>query len=184
MADYDITITTLGGAAPADGFIDSKNSYMYIKEAQPAPTTLANAKAKARAYARYKHIVVAMAQFSALGGVISFTPTGGGPNAAHTSVVLRVRLRSAAGLVTNDELNAGQTLTGLAAIERIVARCLIQGQNPYTMEVYDPTTFAPRDTDGADTAARPKLSSIIIDQVGALAASIAAAEAAITVVAV
>lgn len=182
--DYDITITTLGGAAPADGFIDSKNSYMHIKDGGAAPTTLANAKAKARAYARYKHLVVSLAQFASLGGVISFTPTGGGPNAAPTQVVIRVRLRDAASLVTNDELNAGQTLTGLAAIERVVARCCIQGQNPYTMEIYDPTTFAPRDTDGVDTAARPKMSSIIIDSVGALAASIAAAEAAITVVAV
>jgi hypothetical protein len=181
--DYDITISTLGGAAPADGFIDSQNTYAYMKANGTPPSSLPNAKAKSRAYARYKHIVFSLSQFCSLGGVIAVTPTGGDVNTAPSAIKLTVRMREPAGLVTQDELNAGQTLTGLPAIKRVVARCCIAAQGNYTMEIYDPSTVNERATDGAATTARPKQSSIIMDTVGALAANIAAAEAAITVVA-
>lgn len=183
LADYDITITTLGGAAPADGFIDSKKLSQYMT-GSTVPASLASAKAKSRGYARYKHLVNCLCQFSALGGVISTTTAGATIDTAPGSIVLRVRMGNLESMSTQDELNAGQVLVGLAALERIVARSLIAEHTPYVMELYDVTTMPVRDTDGSDTAAQDRGMTVISDSVGALAASLAAAEAAITIAAV
>lgn len=185
MADYQITIQAsgLGGAAPADGFIDNQNIKDYMAANGTPPASLANAKAKARAYARYKLLVISLCQFSSTAGPSSITATGATIDTAATAFQFTVHMDDLSKLVTRDEQNAGQTLTGLAAIKRVVARSLIAAQMSYRFELYDPTLISERQTDGQATTQRPHTTSIIMDNVGALAASITAAETAITVTA-
>lgn len=181
---YDITIAAagLGGAAPADGFIDNKTSYGYMDTSGDAPDTLANAKAKMRANRRFKNVIM---QLHAMTNcyLVSVTKTGGTADTAPTQIVLRVDVEHGDdALKTFDIENAPTTLlTGAAALERCVARALIISETRNS-EFYDPTVVAGRDIDGDANAGTARGTVLNIETIGALAANIAAAEAAITVV--
>lgn len=92
-------------------------------------------------------------------------------------------------LYTADELNAGVTLTGTAAIKRCVARAFIWDWT-YTTDIYDPTKLATLGTPGSTTNLPRfglRTTSLTVGHivgnglVGSLAANIASAEAIITV---
>jgi hypothetical protein len=184
MSVWDVTITAagLGGAAPADGFIDPKSTGQYIDQDATAPTTVANATAKGRANRRYREIVNAVAYW-VNAGVTGFVVTGGDANSAPTSI--KITFSANQTLQTPDENNAGVTLTGAAAIKRAVARALMASDVARKFEIYNPTsTGVNRQIDGAAPAGAQIKAvgpQLIIAQVGALAANLTAAEAAITV---
>lgn len=177
---YDVAITALAGAAPADGFIDHRSSYYYMDTAQDAPNSLANAKAKFRANRRYKNVLNAVQSLGNL-YVLSTTTAGANADTAATSITIRFQVEHSEVISTPDENNVGTTLTGAAALKRAVARGMIVSNNNIRGEYYDPTLQAGRDIDGADNAGQPSGVVIRDETVGACAANLAAAEAVITV---
>lgn len=179
---YDVTIAAagLGGVAPADGFIDPKSSYSYMDTAGDAPNTAALGKAKMRANRRYKGLIMKVHEMCNA-YVLQTTAPGATADTAPTSLTVRFEIEQGDQVLkTADEQNAGQWLTGAAALKRCVARALMR-EETRNNEYYDPTVVPGRDIDGADNAGIARGPVINIETVGALAASIATAEAAITV---
>lgn len=183
MNVYDITIAAagLGGAAPADGFIDNKTSYGYMDTGGDAPDTLANAKAKMRANRRYKNLIM---QIQAMTNcyVTTVTKTGGTADAAPTVITIRVEVEHGDEALKTYNIETAPTvlLTGAAALKRVAARSLLIAETR-NIEVYDPTVVPGRMIDGAANAGQARGPVINIETIGALAANITAAEAAITV---
>lgn len=178
---YDVAITALNAAAPADGFIDNKSSYNYMDISGDAPDSLANAKAKFRANRRYRNVVSAV-QMMCNAYIVSTTAPGATADSPPTSITIRFQVEhDASVLSTPDETSPGTVLTGAAALKRCVARALIRESYIVRGDYYDPTVVAGRDIDGTDNAGRAKGAVIADETVGPLAANIAAAEAAITV---
>ncbi len=177
MSIYDITIASVGGASPSDGFIDSKNVYQYMADASPTtPTNFALATAKSRANRRHK-AVVNMIDFYSNFEMVAVIQ-GGSPTASTnpTNMVYRV-MGDLANISTRDELNQGQTLVGEAAVKRIVARALAKTEK-VGLEVFDPTmSTAP----GNATSYNRTGPRFIEETVGPLYGSLAAAEASVTV---
>lgn len=177
---YDVVITTLAGAAPADGFIDPKSSYQYMDQDGDAPDSLAAAQAKFRANRRFKRLVN---EVNGLGNayLISAVTTGATADTAATSITIRFQIEHSFTPSTPDESNPGTTLTGPAAIKRAVARALVLTETNVRCEYYDPTLQVGRDIDGDPNAGQPKGAVIRDETIGACAADLATAEAAITV---
>lgn len=184
MNTYDITITAAGlnSTAPSDGFIDPKSSYEYMSIDGDAPDNLTNALAKMRANRRYKLMALeldGMANFD----VKSVTKTGGSADSAPSQIVIRVIFEEPDNVATADENNPGQFLRGITAIKRTVARGLIATESR-NCEVFDPTLVQGRQIDGVASTPRMRGPVIATQAIGPLAASLAAAEAAITVTAI
>ena len=181
MSIYDITIAGVTAAAPADGFIDPKTVYAYANiSASDKPTSYANSLAKSRANRRHKNVIMAVQFYSGM-QIISVT-AGGSPSAsvAPTNVVYRIEIGDVSLISTPDEHNAGQTLTGTAAIKRIIARALTKSEN-VMLDVLDPTTAtAPGNTTSYARAG----TRFNVETVGPLYASLTLAEAGVTVTAV
>ncbi len=178
MSTYDITIAGVGGAAPADGFIDPKTVYAYANvSSADKPTSYANSLAKSRANRRHKNVVLGVQFFSGL-QIVSVT-VGGSPSAstAPTNIVYRVTIGNVDSVAVEDENNAGETLKGIPAIKRIIARALIK-QESILLDVLDPTTAT---APGNNTAFARAGTRFNVETVGALYANLAAAEAGVSV---
>jgi hypothetical protein len=177
---YDVTIAAINNAAPADGFIDPKSSYSYMDTDGDAPNTLANAKAKMRANRRYKTLIMQV-QYMMNAYVVSVSAPGATADTPATSLNVRFDIEKGdSSLVTEDENNAGVMLTGEAALKRLVARSLLVAETR-NFEFFDPTVVPGRQIDGSANAGIARGPVINKETVGALAATIAAAEAAVTV---
>ena len=178
MSIYDINIAGVTAAAPADGFIDPKTVYAYTNvNANDKPSSYANSLAKSRANRRAKNVVLGLQFYSGV-QIVSVTAAGS-PTAstAPTSIVYRISIDDINSVKVDDENNAGQKLTGTAALERIVARALCK-QETVLLDVLDPTTStAPGNTTQFARAG----TRFNLETVGALYANVAAAEAGITV---
>lgn len=177
MSTFDIVITPgAEPAAPADGFIDIKSSDSYIKGGG-MHATVAKARAKARAFRRYFKLIHQIENMATT-SIVSATATGAAIDTAATDLKMRLAFNTSA-LTTEDENNPGQLLTGAAALKRCVARALILSED-IRMEYFDPTQPSVVQNGVAVAGARigPRFET---QTVGAIAASLTAAEALVTV---
>ena len=177
---YRVEIAQITGSGDAAGFVDPTRVENYIAAGATAGT-YAQHTDKERGNYRYKAILQAV---QAMGNlyVSDIELTGGSPAAAPTKVAFTLTAERGDGmLITADENNAGQELTGAAAIERCIARALIQGRQNLMCDIFDSTTTtAPKNGATSTTAVRtgPRVTTI---NIAALANNLTTAEAAITV---
>jgi hypothetical protein len=176
---YDVTIAAINNAAPSDGFIDPKTAYAYMDASGDAPDTLANATAKMRANRRYKNLVMKVQTMG--NAYVLSTTSDGTADTPPTSLTVRFQIeKDDTTLTTEDENDPGTRLTGAAAIKRWVARSMMV-EETRNDELFDPTVVPGRDIDGDANAGISRGPVIKKETVGALTATIAEAEAAITV---
>jgi len=175
-----ISATGLGGAAPADGFIDNETPEEY--KADPSfnalPSTLALSLAKERGNVRYLRIIQEVSTTIAPLYVLSINKPSAGPDADATTFdftlvydkpdFVYTRVVSEDGTGT-----PGTLLTGATALIRLIARAI-------SMDVTgNRNTFNPTLTGGAGTpfADPSKIEKITTAKI---AATVTAAEANIT----
>jgi hypothetical protein len=173
----DISAAGMGGAAPADGFIDQVRSEIYLQQGT-GPTTLVQSLAKRRANVRYRMLRESFDMMANLyTSVLTATGASGTTPATTFSMTLEIE-RGDSVLSTADELNAGQTLSGAAAIKRCIARAMIVPTFTKNLDWYDPTQTTT--TGNATIAVRnPFIEGPLT--VGQLTTTIQLAEAVITV---
>lgn len=163
---FRVTINAagLGGAAPADGFIDNETPRDYSKTVG-FPSTANGSLAKTRANIRWKEIVQRLStQISPQ--VIEINKVGAGPDAAPTQIAFTVVYDREDFIFTSSETD-GAALNGEAAIKREVARALITDLTHRT-QIYVPSVDNFED----------RLEVVVA---GKLATTLAAAEANIVV---
>jgi len=179
-SSYRIVITGTTLPAPADGFIDGTRIEHYLPRTGefPAGLTYDLCKAKRRANLRFMQ-VVANLDLIANVYVTAVEAPDASATTAPSSLTLDVAVERGDGvLLTPDELNPGQTLTGAAALKRAVARALIWAHEGRNIDVLDPTPSPAR---GNTNEARRVGHRIEPLAVGALANDLTAAEALVTV---
>ena len=179
---YSITLTnSLATVSPSDGFVDNTRTESYVTslENPPADFVLALSQAKRRANVRYREMIL---QFARVGnidiGLLSIVATGASYKTEPTAFTFTVLVEHGeASLVTDDELNVGQQLTGQAALKRLIARALTY-TDTLEIEVFDPT---PKTTIG-NALLRPRFGLRILPLVvGAITASLTIAEGLVTI---
>lgn len=177
---YSVQINALSGPANSDGFIDPTRIEQYLAGGTP-PSSLALSITKERANSRFE-ILTQTLGFVGNFYISNAIATGATANSAATSLTMTVEIeRGDSVLVTKDENNAGQTLTGAAALKRLCARALVTGRASDYAEYYDPTATPALTANGATVNAirvGPRIDKIAV---GALANTITEAEAVITV---
>ncbi len=174
---YDITIAGIGGSGTATGFIDPKTVYVYMEAGSNPPASYTTSLSKCRGNRRYKHILFSLESMTNT-YVTALTPTGGTVDAAPSALVIRIEVEQGDdALITRDEDNAGQFLTGALAIKRCVSRALIRDETRL-MEVLDPTAATAPGNNTSFARTGPRMN---VETVGKLAANIAAADSSITV---
>lgn len=181
---YRITITAMSQAPNGTGFVDPKVPQHYLaldntSTFQHLPSDLAHATDKARANYRWKQLLGKLSEAISPTQILDIQTPGADENNAPTSVSFTVTYDRPHYLVTNDELNAGQQLTGELAIKRWVARALTSDYNTNVC-ILDPTPLSAPAKAGPASASRGETITQI--KVGAIAGSVSAAEAKITVV--
>jgi len=164
---YHITVTNLTGAAPADGFIDHQNPQDF-----PAfPSTLALSRAKERARMRYEGMLQQLALVQMMSRTMNIVATASTEDTEATDFQITVQYDRPEYVATEDEDNPGTILEGVDAVTRFVARALVV-DTIVNREIYDPTV----------SSGNPR--GPVIEEVtaGKIAADLATAEAAITVI--
>lgn len=152
---YNLTISAPNGlTAPSDGFIDDKLVEDYLAESVPAnwgngttppagwSSAIAPCEAKRRANIRYGEIV---AQLGFMGNcyltdtaaVSGTTTVTAASSLTAFGAVIQVE-RGSSVLITVDDSNPGQHLSGTAALIRCVARGMV-ASGTYTINVVNPT---------------------------------------------
>lgn len=181
MSIYDVTITGASGAAPADGFIDSKTISAHLAvNADAKPTTYAQSLAKSRANRRFRNLVHALQFYAPEMEIVSVT-LGGSPSAitAPTNIVLRLsgNLEMVSIPDDNEGAEAGDILEGEEALIRVIGRVLNRSESR-NMTVYDPTLGVSNGTT-VEYARRGEVTNT--ETIGPVYATLTAAEAAVAV---
>lgn len=148
---YSITITNgNAGVSPNDGFVDNRQIQNYTADliSAPAGYTFATCEAKARANFRYHDIIM---QLGMVGNCyVTEMVSNDDPNITEdatatteaTSFQFYIIVEHGdASLITADEYNPGQYLTGTACLQRCVGRALLN-DSIRTVAVFDPTDSA------------------------------------------
>jgi len=135
---YTVTINRIAGSGDSAGFVDATSVQQYMLS-NVTPNTLVDSMNKTRANIRYKNIIE---NLQSMGNI--YVPTvnssGGGINSSPTAITMTLEVeRGDDILITQDELNSGEYLYGVAAIKRCIARGLMETRSDYTYAVYDPT---------------------------------------------
>lgn len=179
---YTVSISLIGGAGTSDGFIDNTKMPKYMANGS-VPTTATQSINKVRANHRFDNMV---ANLGLMSNCYLSSISATGANAIAQATTFAFTLESEHGdapLVTPDENNPGQTLSGTAAIKRCVARAITTSWAD-AAEYYDPTSTTSQGTNngGSTTSTAVRFGSRCEPvTVGALANSLTTAEAAITV---
>lgn len=172
----DIAATAMGGAAPADGFIDHTPIENYIASGSE-PTALANSLAKERGNLRYRAVREQLHQIANM-AITNRVATGANADTAASTYSFTLEVeRGDSVLSTRDESNNGAELTGAVAIKRAIARAMITPVTA-TTTYFDPTKTA--SAGNATTAARNPavIATVTADK---LTTTLSAAEGVITV---
>lgn len=138
---FNVTITNgSAGAAPADGFIDSKKIENYAESLATTPSglTLDLCMAKRRGNLRYTQIINQLQQMANC-HIMSITAAGADAAIEPTSFSFQLWTEQGGVLITEDENNPGTFLTDAAAIIRCIARALTAHLFRQT-DVVDPTS--------------------------------------------
>lgn len=180
---YNVTINAILGAGPnGGGFIDNRRVETYMVSGS-SPATLAQSITKERANIRYERIIGKLGLMANL-YISNVVASGANSITAPTSLSFRVESEHGdAPLVTADELNEGELLTGADAIKRSIARVFIENHHEMG-DYYDPTPIAAIVPSGANVSAPRVGNRLERITAGALANSIQNAEAVITVTSV
>lgn len=167
-----IEATGLGGAAPADGFIDHMTVAQRVAAGDAQPTTLSETLAKERGNSRYETLVKTLGLLSNM-GITNQEATGATATTAATSFEFDVLLERGTDAIANEGL------VDDAALKRLVARAIMIGRTDRT-DYLDPTESA---AVGNNAPAPAPRRGVVIDDVvvGSLTSVLATAEAAITV---
>lgn len=174
---YSVAIAQTLGASPATGFIDHHRVETYGLDASPTfVSSFSLAEDKRRGNWRYKFITQNLGlTFNAY--TLDIVATGADANTPATTFNFNLQIeRGDSVLYTPDELNAGQFLTGAAAITRCIARALCQTETVET-DVYDPTATVGYGNLIVPSVPAPRVASRIEKlTIGGLFAGVAAAE--------
>ncbi len=181
-AFYTISINQIAGTANSAGFVDSNSVTFYMANGN-TPSTNVKSMDKKRANIRYTYVLNQLESMSNM-YVSNIVATGANADTAPSNFTFTAEFENGAStLVTNDESNAGQFLTGTAAIKRCVARALTIPTRDVNAEIIGvEKTTAPANGGTANAAVRDGNMQRILT-VGQLTNSIATAEAAVTVTA-
>lgn len=173
---YRVSIAAagLGGAAPADGFIDNTKVSEYVAAGGTLPATVALHMAKERGNSRFQTLVWALNNQSNA-SITNIVATGGAADTAPTVFQFDVTFER------GDDAIANEGQTSDAAVTRIVARALMVARMDRT-DYFDPTQSAAKGDNAPNQAAR-RLDVVDDLAVAALTASLSTAETAITVTA-
>jgi len=102
------------------------------------PTTFANSTAKERGNQRFVSMI-AQLQLMANCDLVEIVATGANANTAPSKFEFDLVFEHGDSvLVTNDESNPGEVLTGIDAIKRCIARMMIEDREDFS-DIYDPT---------------------------------------------
>jgi hypothetical protein len=178
-----ISATGLGGAAPADGFIDNTTMEAYLTQGGSAPN-ITQTLAKERGNSRYEMMIWSSMQ-SFNYAISNIVATGGDSTTAPTAFQFDMTIeRGDSVLYTADENNAGQFLTGVAALKRILARTLMIGRTDRTEYIDLTASNVPTGTqDNAGNSGVRRGNTIADVVIGALTSSLSTAESKITITA-
>lgn len=150
---YSITLTnSYSNASPSDGFVDNLKITDYdlnLESATLSGLTLANCEAKVRANFRYREIInqVSMITNAYVTEQANYPGTNFQPYTVSTATATTeatsfqfwmIIEHGDPSLVTPDEYNAGQFLTGAACLKRCIARALLLDAFREA-DVFDPT---------------------------------------------
>jgi hypothetical protein len=176
---YNVAITALTGSTNGGGFIDNKKIEHHMLT-DDGPSDADESRDKERANIRFDTMV---AKLGLLGNLYMSNVVATGANSTTDASSFTFTVESEHGdstLYTEDENNSGVYLTGNAAIKRSVARALIIDRNDFG-DYYDPT-MSNAVVNSGETVSAVRVGTRIEHVIaGALANSIANAEAAITV---
>jgi uncharacterized membrane protein len=144
------------------------------------PTSYATTTTKERANNRFSYMVKQL-QIGTNIYVTNVTAPGADINTAPTSISFTLEVEHGdSALITPDENNAGQFLTGIPALKRMIARAMTTVSNGDFAEIYDPSLTGP----GGAVANAVRFGSRIVQlATGALTNSLTTATAAITITA-
>lgn len=173
---YRVTIQGATAPAPGNGFIDNRKIEDYMA-AGSTPVTYAQAEAKERANMRYETLIAKIQQFANIYVSDIAAPNANAITEATTFSFTATVEHGASSLVTQDEINPGDTISGVAALRRAVARALVVSKTDFG-EVYDPTVSTAPGNPAAVPRRGPRISRI---EFGALANNLTSAEALVTV---
>jgi hypothetical protein len=146
---FRVTIVDTGFSTtpPADGFIDNTKVWeesAFAPEGTPGtavPTSTATGKRKARGAYRWKLLQNHLQDGQALAYFGNVTDTGGVDgtiDSPPTEISFTVGYdKELSDIRTNDELNPGTQLTGVAAVKRMAVRCFCYNYNA-NLQRYDP----------------------------------------------
>jgi hypothetical protein len=138
---YDVAIEYVAALSPeSEGFIDPKKVEHYMVDG-PAPTNVAASITKERANIRYDMMIGSL---GLMGNVYISNVVATDADVDTPASLLEFVLVSEHGdecLVTADEENEGDFLTGADAIKRVIARVLISSRTDFG-DYYDPTEKA------------------------------------------
>jgi hypothetical protein len=141
---YRVVVTGSGFAAlaaPSDGFVDNLNTLLYAAADGTYPTTLDLSRAKERANARWEEIMV-QTQMILTPVMVTAIEKTGSPNADTAPATLAFTImydREPYVYTPNTEnVPSGvETLTGEAAVKRMVARALMIEKST-NRDIYSP----------------------------------------------
>lgn len=163
-----IDASGLGGASPADGFIDHQNPESF----NSFPSTLADSEKKERANMRWESILRQTSTTISPVFVQGIVATGSDEDTDATEFSFTLGYDREEYFKTEDEENLGTFLVDEAAIKRWVARALVQDELENRF-FYNPTLIG--------SPARPQGPSIRELTAGKLTADLSTAESKITV---
>jgi hypothetical protein len=137
LSYFRVTITAagLGGAAPADGFIDNETPREYSKTVG-FPSTESGSLAKTRANIRWKEIIQRLS-LQITPQIMEITKIGAGPDTAPTQISFTLVYDREDFLYTTDEVTH-TALIGENAIRRDIARALTNNVS-HNIQVYVPS---------------------------------------------
>lgn len=176
---YNISISSIAGDAPSDGFVDNTTVQEYIQQGDTnLPTSVDLSLAKTRANYRWQFILQQCSLLLNPLYTLDITATGATVNAPATSFSFTIAYDRPDYLNTEDELNPGTYLTNADAIKRFVARALCEQRTTNAL-TFNPTQLAGIPSPSASSCYGESVQELTI---GPLATDLTTAEASITVV--
>lgn len=181
---YNVTITNdVSNASPADGFIDNLTIQQYDLnfETTPMGLTYELCQAKRRGNLRYREIINQLHLVTNCFVPPATITSDATPVAEASTFSLQLWVERGGSLVTADELNPGEWLSGADCITRCVARALIADLF-VEIDVVDPTsTQSVPNTTTSVPRFGPRIEKASDFEVGAYADDLVTAEALVAV---
>lgn len=182
VSRFRVSIARLNGTGDANGFVDPVKVEQYMKDEDGDADSYELSKAKERANVRWDWIVQHLQSMGNLYVSDILTPGADANTPPDTVEFTLTTERDEGMLITRDEENPGEELTLIPAIERCIARALMQKRETVMVDVYDPTKSRnPWDESGTGPEIARVGSRSVAIKVDALTNNLTTANNAITV---